>query len=139
MLKGKTIKELKIGEQASFTKTITETDIVNYAGLTGDFNPAHINEEYARNTFFKGRIAHGMLSAGLISAVLGTKLPGPGAIYVSQNLKFTAPVKVNDTITASVEVIEKDEEKNRVKINTSCTNQNGETVIKGEAVLMPPK
>ncbi|MGM0410806.1 MAG: MaoC family dehydratase [Bacillota bacterium] len=139
MLKGKKIKEMEIGEKASFTKTITEADVVNYAGVTGDFNPAHINEEYAKNTMFKGRIAHGMLGAGLISAVLGTKLPGPGAIYVSQEVNFTAPVKINDTITAEVEVLEKNEEKNRVVMKTTCSNQKGKAVIEGKATLMPPK
>ena len=139
MLKGKSIKELEIGESASFTKTITEADVVNYAGVTGDFNPAHINEEYAKNTMFKGRIAHGMLGAGLISTVLGTKLPGPGAIYVSQEVNFTAPVKINDTITAEVEVIEKNEEKNRVIMKTTCSNQKEKVVIEGKAILMPPK
>ena len=107
MLKGKSIEDMEMGEKATFTKTITEADVVNYAGVTGDFNPAHINEEYAKDTMFKGRIAHGMLGAGLISTVLGTKLPGPGAIYVKQELEFTAPVRINDTITAEVEVIEK--------------------------------
>ncbi len=139
MLKGKSIEEMEMGEKASFTKTITETDVVNYAGVTGDFNPAHINEEYANDTMFEGRIAHGMLGAGLISTVLGTKLPGPGAIYVKQELEFTAPVKFNDTITAEVEVIEKNEEKNRVVMKTICTNQKDKAVIKGQATLMPPK
>ena len=139
MKMGKSIDQMEIGDKASFTKTVTETDVVNYAGVTGDFNPAHINEEYAKNTMFKGRIAHGMLGAGFISAVLGTKLPGPGAIYISQEIKFTAPVKINDTVTATAEVIEKNEEKNRVTIKTTCTNQEDKTVIKGEAVLMPPK
>lgn len=138
-MNGRTINELKIGDKASFSKTITETDIVNYAGITGDFNPAHINDSYAKDTIFGGRIAHGMLSTGLISAVLGTQLPGPGAIYVSQELKFTAPVKINDTITAEVEVTRKDVEKNRVTLKTLCINQNNKKVIIGEAVLMPPK
>ena len=139
MNKGKSIDEMNIGDRAMFSKTITETDVVNYAGVTGDYNPAHINEEYAKNTMFKGRIAHGMMGAGLISAVLGTKLPGPGAIYLSQEVKFTAPVRISDTITAEVEVLDKDKEKNRVKMETICTNQKDEVVIKGEAVLMPPK
>ena len=139
MLKGKSIEEMEMGEKASFTKTITETDVVNYAGVTGDFNPAHINEEYANDTMFEGRIAHGMLGAGLISTVLGTKLPGAGAIYVKQELEFRAPVKFNDTITAEVEVIEKNEEKNRVVMKTICTNQKDKAVIKGQATLMPPK
>jgi 3-hydroxybutyryl-CoA dehydratase len=138
-MNGRTINELKIGDKASFSKTITETDVVNYAGITGDFNPAHINDSYAKDTIFGGRIAHGMLSTGLISAVLGTQLPGPGAIYVSQELKFTAPVMINDTITAEVEVINKDVERNRVTLKTLCINQNNKKVIIGEAVLMPPK
>ena len=139
MLKGKSIEEMEIGEKASFTKTITETDVVNYAGVTGDFNPAHINEEYANDTMFEGRIAHGMLGAGLISTVLGTKLPGPGAIYVKQEVEFKAPVRFNDTITAKVEKKKKNEEKNRVIMDTVCTNQNDKIVIDGKVVLMPPK
>ena len=138
-MKGKTVKEMSIGDKASFTKTVTEADVVNYAGVTGDLNPAHINESYAKDTMFKGRIAHGMLGAGFISAVLGTKLPGPGAIYISQKVQFTAPVKIGDTVTATAEVINKDEDKNRVTMKTTCTNQEGKPVIKGEAMLMPPK
>lgn len=135
---GKTINELEIGEEAVFTKTVTETDVYNYAGVTGDFNPAHINESFAKDTMFKGRIAHGMIAAGFISAVLGTKLPGPGCIYVSQDLKFTAPVKYGDTITAKVKVDKKNVEKNRVEFETVCTNQHDKTVVKGKAVIMPP-
>jgi len=134
---GKTINEIEIGEEASFTKTISETDVYNYAGVTGDFNPAHINESFAKKSMFGGRIAHGMLSAGLISTVLGTKLPGPGCIYVSQDLKFTAPVHFGDTITAKVKVINKNVEKNRVELETKCINQDEDVVIKGNAVLMP--
>ena len=139
MDKGKTIHELEVGQAASFTKTITETDVYNYAGVTGDFNPAHINESFAKNTMFKGRIAHGMLAAGLISTVLGTKLPGPGCIYVSQDLKFTAPVRFWDTITARAEVEKVNVEKNRVELKTTCTNQKDEVVLKGKAELMPTK
>ncbi|MBM7556816.1 MaoC family dehydratase [Halanaerobacter jeridensis] len=139
MERGSTIKELEVGQQASFSKTITEADVVNYAGTTGDFNPAHVNEEFAKDTMFKGRIAHGMLGAGLISAVLGTKLPGPGAIYISQDLSFRAPVNFGDTVTATVEVVDKNEEKNRVVMKTVCTNQDDKEIIVGEAVLMPPK
>jgi len=134
---GKTINEIEIGEEASFTKTVSETDVYNYAGVTGDFNPAHINESFAKKSMFGGRIAHGMLSAGLISTVLGTKLPGPGCIYVSQDLKFTAPVHFGDTITAKVKVINKNVEKNRVELETKCINQDEDVVIKGNAVLMP--
>lgn len=139
MEKSFSINEMKIGQDASFSKTITEADVTLYAGVTGDLNPAHINEEYAKNTMFKGRIVHGMLGAGLISAVLGTKLPGPGTIYISQEVKFTAPVQFGDTVTATVRVKSKDEDKNRVVMETICTTQNGKEVIIGEAVLMPPK
>ncbi len=136
---GKTIDQLHIGDRADISKTIAESDIYLYAGITGDFNPAHINEEYAKGTFFKTRIAHGMLVSGLISAVLANQLPGPGTIYIRQELDFKAPVRMGDTITASVEVIEKDVEKNRILMRTVCTNQNGETVIAGQALLSPPK
>ena len=138
-MKGLTIKELKIGDKASFQKTITETDVYLYAGITGDLNPAHINQVEAEKTMFQGRIAHGMLTAGLVSAVLGMQLPGPGSIYLGQELKFMAPVKIGDTIKAEVEVIEKFEEKNRIKLSTICTNQNGIEVLIGVATIMPPK
>lgn len=138
-MKGLTIKELNIGDKASFQKTITETDVYLYAGITGDLNPAHINQVEAETTMFQGRIAHGMLTAGLVSAVLGMQLPGPGSIYLGQELKFIAPVKIGDTIKAEVEIIEKIYEKNRIKLNTICTNQNGVEVLKGIATIMPPK
>lgn len=128
--------ELKIGMKDSISKTITETDIILFAGITTDVNPAHINEEYAKTTMFKHRIAHGMLGAGLISAVLGTKLPGEGSIYLGQELKFLAPVYAEDTITATVEIIELIPEKNRIILKTICTNQNGVEVITGKATLM---
>ncbi len=136
---GKTIDALNIGDRAGFTKTISESDVYLYAGITGDLNPAHINEPYAANTFFKTRIVHGMLPAGFISAVIGTQLPGPGTIYVSQTVHFKAPVLFGDTITASVEVIEINTEKNRVRLLTACENQNGVTVLDGEALVSPPK
>lgn len=138
-MKGLTIKELNIGDKAFFQKTITETDVYLYAGITGDLNPAHINQVEAEKTMFQGRIAHGMLTAGLVSAVLGMKLPGPGSIYLGQELKFMAPVRIGDTIKAEVEIIEKLDEKNRIKLNTICTNQNGVEVLKGVATIMPPK
>lgn len=134
-----TFNEIQVGDSESFQKTITETDVYLYAGVTGDINPAHINEVEMKDTMFKGRIAHGMLTAGLISAVLGTKLPGPGTIYLGQDLKFLAPVKFNDTIKATVTVIEKIEGKNRLILETSCTNQDGKTVLIGKATVMPPK
>lgn len=136
---GKTIDELKIGEKELFAKTIAESDVYLYAGITGDLNPAHINDEYASNTFFKTRIAHGMLTAGFISAIIGTRLPGPGTIYIGQNLKFKAPVRIGDTITAVVKVTEIIKEKNRVKMKTTCVNQEGTVVLDGEAFVSPPK
>ena len=138
-MKGKSIDELKIGDASEFTKTIGESDVYLYAGLTGDMNPAHINEVYAEKTFFKTRIAHGMLPAGFISGVLGMKLPGPGTIYVRQELNFLAPVRLGDTITARVEVIEINVDKNRVRLKTTCANQDGKVVLDGEAEVSPPK
>jgi 3-hydroxybutyryl-CoA dehydratase len=136
---GKTIHEISIGDGASLAKTISETDIYLYAGITGDFNPAHIDECYASHTFFKSRIAHGMLIAGFISAILGTRFPGPGTIYIRQALSFLAPVRIGDTITASVEVIERHPEKNRIRLKTICRNQEGIMVLDGEALVSPPK
>ncbi len=134
----KLYEDYNVGDKASFTKTVTESDVYTYAGITGDFNPAHVNKVYAENSMFKKRIAHGMFSAGLISAVLGTKMPGEGAIYISQNLNFLAPVFFDDTITAECEVIEK-LEKGRLKIKTTCTNQDDVVVVSGEAVLLIPR
>lgn len=138
-MSGKTIDELGIGDTASFSKTVSESDVYLFAGVTGDFNPAHINESYAEKTFFKTRIAHGILAAGFISAVLGTQLPGPGTIYLRQSLNFRAPVEIGDTITATVEVIEIAKEKKRVRLSTVCVNQEGTVVLDGEAVVSPPK
>ena len=136
---GKTIDELNIGDIAEFSKTVSESDIYQFAGITGDFNPAHINEKYAAKTFFKTRIAHGMLSAGFISAVIGTKLPGTGSIYIKQTLNFLAPVRIGDTITARVEIIEIIPKKKRVRLKTTCINQEGTEVLDGEAIVSPPK
>jgi len=138
-MNGKTIEEMKVGDVAEFAKTVSESDIYQYAGVTGDFNPAHINEAYAANTFFKTRIAHGMLSAGFISNVLGNQLPGPGAVYIRQNLNFLAPVRIGDTIKAIAEVIDLNMDKNRVTLKTTCLNQEGTVVIDGEAELSPVK
>ena len=134
-----TIQELKIGDSASMAKTISESDVYLFAGITGDHNPAHVNEHASSQTPFGGRIAHGILSAGLISAVLAMKLPGPGTIYLGQDLKFTKPVRFGDTVTATCTVTELLPEKNIVKLDTTCTNQKGEVVIKGMATVMPPK
>lgn len=139
MIQGKTIDQIDIGDSASFQKTISETDVYLFAGITGDYNPAHLNDIEAKNTIFGERIAHGLLSAGLISAVLGVQLPGPGTIYLGQDLKFLKPVKFGDTITAIVEVIEKNEDKNILKLKTKCVNQHNEDVITGVATVMPRK
>lgn len=136
---GKTIDQLQVGETAQFSKTVSETDVYLFAGISGDFNPAHINEQYASNTFFKTRIAHGLLSAGFLSAVLANQLPGPGTIFISVSLKFLAPVPIGDTITAQAEVAEIDKNKHRVTMNLSCINQEGKPVLAGEAVVSPPK
>ena len=138
-MRGKTISELKVGDSAEFSKTISEADVYLYAGVTGDLNPAHINETYAQSTFFKTRIAHGMLSAGFISGVLGMQLPGPGTIYMRQELNFRAPVRIGDTITARAEVVEINTEKKRVRLKTTCVNQEGTLVLDGEALVSPPK
>ena len=129
-------EKLEIGMSECLGKTITEADILNFAGVSLDVNPLHLNEEYAKKTMFKGRIAHGIIEAGLISAVIGTKLPGEGTIYLSQNLKFIAPVKIGDTITAKVEIVELNQEKKKVGLKTTCTNQNGVLVIDGEAKVL---
>ena len=136
---GKTMEELNVGDTAEIQKTISETDVYLYAGITGDMNPAHLNEEYARGTFFKTRIAHGMLIAGLISTILGNKLPGPGTIYTHQSVDFLAPVRFGDTITARAEVVELDAEKNRARLKTTCVNQEGTPVLDGQALVSPPK
>jgi 3-hydroxybutyryl-CoA dehydratase len=136
-LHGKYLDEITEGMSAVFSKTVTEADIVLFAGITGDTNPVHLDEEFAKPTPFKGRIAHGMLTAGFVSAVFGTKLPGPGCIYLSQSLKFKAPVKIGDTVKARVTVGAIDP-KGRVTFATTC--HVGDTVVlDGEAQLMVPK
>lgn len=137
-MKGKTYQELEVGQKAGVTRTVTEADVVIFGGVTGDLNPAHVNETHAAASPFKGRIAHGMLGAGYISAVLGMQLPGPGTIYMKQTLEFRAPVRFGDTITATVEVAEK-MEKGRVRLTTTCTNQEDTEVITGEAIVLPPR
>ena len=134
----KTYDQISIGDKAEVEKTVTETDVYLFAGITGDLTPAHINERASKDTMFGGRIAHGMLSAGFISAVLGMQLPGPGTIYLSQSLKFKAPVKIGDTVRAEATVVEK-LEKGRVRLETKCYNQNGDIVVDGEALVLAPK
>ena len=127
---------LEPGQSAAFSKTVTEADVVLFAGVTGDMNPAHIDEIAARDSRFKGRVAHGMLSASLISTVLGTRLPGPGTIYVGQTLRFTAPVRIGDTVTARVTIRELDAERRRARLETVCTTQDGTVVVEGEAEVL---
>jgi len=134
-LNGYDIEDLSVGMSATFSKTITEADIVLFAGVSGDTNAIHINEEYAATTAFKGRIAHGMLSASVISAAVANRLPGPGAIYMDQHLKFLAPVRPGDTVHATVKVREVVAERGRVVLDTICTVK-GVLVIDGEAALV---
>lgn len=128
--------EFRPGQRASVTKTISEADVYAFAGITGDFNPLHVDAEFGRRSRFGERIAHGMLTAGLISAVLGMKLPGPGGIFLGQTLKFLKPVNFGDTITAEAEVVSYRSEKRILTLKTTCANQRGEQVIEGEAVLL---
>lgn len=135
-LNGYDFEDLQVGMQASFAKTITEADIILFAGASGDNNAMHINEEFARATPFKGRIAHGMLTASVISAAIAGRLPGPGTVYLGQNLRFKAPVRPGDTVQATVTVQELAPEKRRVTLATVCTV--GDTVvIDGDALVMP--
>jgi 3-hydroxybutyryl-CoA dehydratase len=129
-------KDIQIGDIAYFSKTISDFDIFQFAGLTGDFNPIHIDDEYAKETPFKERIAHGLLTGSFISTVLGMKLPGPNSIYLSQNFKFIAPVKIGDTVKATVEVVEKRDDKKIITLKTQVLNQRQEMVVDGEAVIM---
>ena len=131
------MKELRIGDKASFSKKITSEDIFTYAEVSGDDNPVHTDEEYARNSIFEERIAHGYHVGSFISAAIGKYLPGQGSIYLTQSMQFLAPVKVGDEITATIEVIDIPKEK-RVLLKTVCTNQHGEEVISGEAKVIPP-
>jgi 3-hydroxybutyryl-CoA dehydratase len=137
-LRGKYVDEITDGMTAVFSKTVTEADIVLFAGITGDTNPVHLDEEFAKPTLFKGRIAHGMLTAGFISAVFGTKLPGPGCIYLSQSLKFKAPVRIGDTVVARVTATAIDREKGRVTFATTA-HVGSTLVMDGEAQLLVPK
>lgn len=130
---------LKVGDSASRTKTITDADVQDFARASGDTNPVHLDEDYAATTRFGRRIAHGMLTGSLISAVLGNDLPGNGSIYLGQEFKFKAPVFIGDTITATVEVTAYREEKRIATLKTTCTNQDGAVVLEGEAVVIAPK
>ena len=130
-------EDLELGMEADFQKTVTEADIVAFANVTGDKNPVHLDADYAARTMFKQLIAHGMLTAGYISAVFGMELPGPGAIYVSQTLNFKAPVRIGDVVTAKVKVAELMPQKRRARFDCVCL-VGGKAVLEGEAVLMVP-
>lgn len=137
-MQGKFLEELSVGQSAQLVRTVGEADIVAFAEVTGDTNPVHLDADYAATTSFGERIAHGMLSAGYISAVLGTTLPGPGAIYLSQALKFKRPVKIGDEVTAVVTISEINQAKAQVTLSTVC-KVNGKAVVDGEAVVMVPR
>lgn len=136
-LHGYYFEDLSEGMEDAYAKTITDADVITFAGISGDTNPVHLNHEFASETLFEGRVAHGMLTASFISTVIGTKLPGPGCIYVSQNLRFKAPVKVGDTVTALCTVTKLIPEKHMIEMQTVCT-VGGETVLEGEAMILVP-
>lgn len=138
-MKGKTVDLIKVGDTETFTKTITETDVYLFGGITGDLNPAHTNEVESSQTMFKGRIVHGMFTASMVSTILGMYLPGPGTIFLSQETKFLKPVRFNDTITARIVATEVKTEKNIVVFESECVNQDGEKVLVGKATVMPPR
>lgn len=134
--RGSSANDIQVGDTASFSKTVTEADIVMFAGVSGDNNPVHLDAQFAQTTQFGQRIAHGMLTASFISTVLGTKLPGVGAIYVSQTLRFLRPVYIGDTVTAIATIESYNRERERMKVATVCINQHGEEVVAGEADLL---
>lgn len=138
-MKGKTVDQIKVGDVETFARTITESDVYLFGGVTGDLNPAHTNQVASEKTMFKGRIAHGMLTASYISTILGMYLPGPGTIFLSQETKFLKPVHFGDTITAKVTATEVNVEKNIVSFDTECVNQEGVKVLVGKATVMPPR
>ncbi len=138
-MQGKTIQQLQVGDQAEVTRAFTEADVKAFAQVSGDHNPAHLDEAYASGTMFKTRIVHGMLVSSLFSALLGTQLPGLGTIYTGQTLRFTKPVRFDVPITATVTVKEVIMEKNRVILNCQAVDPDGDTVVLGEATVMPPR
>jgi len=139
LTEGKSIDEMKVGDSAQISKTITEELVNDFARVIGDFNPIHTDQAYAEKNQFKGKIAHGALSIGFLSNVIGNILPGHGTIYLSHEIKFLAPVRIGDTLTVKVEVVELIPEKNRGRLRTTCINQNGQIVVDGTAWAMPPK
>lgn len=136
---GYTFDELTVGQTGSISKTITETDVYLFAGISCDTNKAHLDEEYAKQTFFKKRIAHGLISASLVSGVLGNVMPGQGTIWLSQTLNFVSPVYFGDTVTAVCEVVEKIVDSKQIRIKAVCTKQDGSVVLEGEGIVSPPR
>lgn len=134
-----TIDQLAVGDSAEFSKTVTETDIALFAAISGDFNPLHVNAEFAKSSRFGARVAHGPIMLALAAGVLGNRLPGIGAIAVSNHIEYRRPVYIGDTITSRAEVAALDPERNRATIGLVWTNQNGELVAEGEAVVIPPR
>lgn len=130
-------EDMSVGMEAVSEKTVAEQDIGDFARVSGDYNPVHMNEEYAATTFFKSRIAHGMLTASFISTVLGTQLPGPGCIYLSQSLKFLAPVRIGDTVKAVVRITNLDKARHRAQLSCLC-EVGGKVVVEGEALMFVP-
>lgn len=128
-----------VGQTAAFSRTVTETDIVMFAGLSGDYNPVHVDQEYAVETRFGLRIAHGLLTTSFLSRLLGMELPGKGSVYLEQSLKFLEPVFIGDTITASAEILEIDQDRGILRLETICRKQDNTIVLKGEAKMMMPK
>lgn len=137
-MKGLFLEDLSVGQSAELARVVAASDLEAFAAVTGDDNPVHLDETFAVTTSFGGRIAHGMLSAGYISAVIGTRLPGPGAIYISQTLRFRRPVRIGDTVTTRVEITGIDEARGRVTLKTVCT-VGGKVVVEGEAEIMAPR
>ena len=131
--------DIVVGQAASLERTVSESDVQRFAEVSGDYNPVHLDEEVARRSQFRGRIAHGMLSASFISAALSAKLPGPNVIYLSQFLRFLKPVRLGDTITVHLEVLEIIAGKRRLRLRTTCTNQHDQQVVEGEAIVLVPE
>ncbi len=136
---GRSMDQLAVGDAATLSRIVTENDIAGFVNSVGDRNPVHSDRAFAASTPFREPIAPGIWTAGLISALIGTRLPGPGSIYVSQDLRFLRPVKLGDTITARVEITELLPERNRARLKTTCLNTQGEEVLSGEAWVLPPK
>ncbi len=127
--------DIVLGQSAEVVHTVTEEDVQKFGELSGDYNPLHFDEEWAKKTMFGSRIAHGILTAAFISTAIGMQLPGPGTIYMGQSIRFLGPVRIGDTITASVEVVKLNDEKQRITLKTTCTNQDGKVVLDGEALV----